>query len=445
MAAPHQTSPGTPSNTFEARHTTSQLPGLLSHGLLAGLSFAVGSSSGLLPYYFYCCSHCWRPRVGAACSPALLGLKWELLVGLGASYLLTVQLCTCTVCSYSWLQGTCTGGRPQSELGAEASWGVPLGLGAAWLLAWPGLALPLAALAAGGKWVQQQGPRMRRGHFLDSGCGLCCACHPWSSGPFRAAGTWGTGASYCTQDQQGLQPYSCPWARRSNPAARHPLALLARFWALCKAGTAPGPGQPSLATHLPPLGCPHTGQLGPGFGVSGWPYPPAASHAARAPAGPSCLTATARDAFARRRSRTPPVPGPTSLQVTSSSSSPAQIQSIEHFISHSSEVSPFLPLSSHSPHTSPLPPALQPGQAASSAMESGDDALCSPDAPPHLNYCCSPLCVLHPHPHRLRPGARGGNGWKSHVFFFSLFDFTFLSPFNLSLSPTKKKKKKRQT
>ena len=41
--------PPEPPPSHLRQYPTSQLPGLLSHGLLAGLSFAVGSSSGLLP------------------------------------------------------------------------------------------------------------------------------------------------------------------------------------------------------------------------------------------------------------------------------------------------------------------------------------------------------------------------------------------------------------
>lgn len=82
-------------------------------------------------------------------------------------------------------------------------------------------------------------------------------------------------------------------------------------------------------------------------------------------------------------------------------------------------------------------------------MEPGDDTLCSPDAPPHPKLLLfSPCVCAHPHPHRLRPGARGGNGWEESCFFFffSLFDFVFLSPFQpVPFPPPKKKKRKRQT
>lgn len=136
--------------------------------------------------------------------------------------------------------------------------------------------------------------------------------------------------------------------------------------------------------------------------------------------------------------------------MTNSSSSPAQIQSIEHFISHYSvkflHSLPSPPIHP-TPHPSPPSPSAS-RQAASSAMESGDDALCSPDAPPHPKLLLFSRCVCaHPHPHRLRPGARGGNGWEeSCFFFFSLFDFVFLSPFQpVPFPPPKKKKRKRQT
>lgn len=68
----------------------SQLPGLLSHGLLAGLSFAVGSSSGLLPLLLLLLLPLLAAQGGGGLQAALLALEVG-LVGLGASYLL---LCT---------------------------------------------------------------------------------------------------------------------------------------------------------------------------------------------------------------------------------------------------------------------------------------------------------------------------------------------------------------
>ena len=132
--------------------------------------------------------------------------------------------------------------------------------------------------------------------------------------------------------------------------------------------------------------------------------------------------------------------------MTNSSSSQARIQSIEHFISHYSvkflHSLPSPPIHP-TPHTSPPSPSAS-RQAASSAMESGDDTLCSPDAPPHPKLLLFSCCVCaHPHPHRLRPGARGGNGWKESFFFFSLSLILFFClPSNLSPFPHKKKKKK---
>ena len=250
--------------------TTSQLPGLLSHGLLAGLSFAVGSSSGLLPLLLLLLLPLLAAQGGGGLQAALLALEVG-LVGLGASYLL---LCTALHLPPSLFlllaQGTALGAV------LSLSWrrgllGVPLGLGAAWLLAWPGLALPLAALAAGGKWVRQQGPRMRRGIsrlWLRALLRLSPMVFRALQG-CGAVGDRGLFALYPKTNKDGFR--SCipvPGSRRGNPrTARHPLALLARFLALCKGWNwRLAPGQPKFS-HLPaPLGCPHTGQLGPASG-----------------------------------------------------------------------------------------------------------------------------------------------------------------------------------
>ena len=82
--------PPEPPPTHLRPGTTSQLPGLLSHGLLAGLSFAVGSSSGLLPLLLLLLLPLLAAQGGGGLQAALLALEVG-LVGLGASYLL---LCT---------------------------------------------------------------------------------------------------------------------------------------------------------------------------------------------------------------------------------------------------------------------------------------------------------------------------------------------------------------
>lgn len=234
----------------------SQLPGLLSHGLLAGLSFAVGSSSGLLPLLLLLLLPLLAAQGGGGLQAALLALEVG-LVGLGASYLL---LCTALHLPPSLFlllaQGTALG----VVLGL--SWrrglmGVPLGLGAAWLLAWPGLALPLVAVAAGGKWVRQQGPRVRRGisrlwlrvllrlspvvFRALQGCG--------------AVGDRGLFTLYPKTNKDGFRSrLPVPGPRRAHPrSAQHPLALLARVWALCKGWNwRLARASQGLASHLPP-------------------------------------------------------------------------------------------------------------------------------------------------------------------------------------------------
>ena len=248
--------PPEPPPTHLRPGTTSQLPGLLSHGLLAGLSFAVGSSSGLLPLLLLLLLPLLAAQGGGGLQAALLALEVG-LVGLGASYLL---LCTALHLPPSLFlllaQGTALGAV------LSLSWrrgllGVPLGLGAAWLLAWPGLALPLAALAAGGKWVRQQGPRMRRGisrlwlrALLRLSPMVFRALQGWG-----AVGDRGLFALYPKTNKDGFR--SCipvPGPRRGNPrTARHPLALLARFLALCKGWNwRLARASQSLATCLPP-------------------------------------------------------------------------------------------------------------------------------------------------------------------------------------------------
>jgi len=262
--------PPEPPPTHLRPGTTSQLPGLLSHGLLAGLSFAVGSSSGLLPLLLLLLLPLLAAQGGGGLQAALLALEVG-LVGLGASYLL---LCTALHLPPSLFlllaQGTALGAV------LSLSWrrgllGVPLGLGAAWLLAWPGLALPLAALAAGGKWVRQQGPRMRRGIsrlWLRALLRLSPMVFRALQG-CGAVGDRGLFALYPETNKNGFRSrIPVPGPRRGNPrTARHPLALLARFLALCKGWNwRLAPGQPKFS-HLPaPLGCPHTGQLGPALG-----------------------------------------------------------------------------------------------------------------------------------------------------------------------------------
>lgn len=234
----------------------SQFPGLLSHGLLAGLSFAVGSSSGLLPLLLLLLLPLLAAQGGGGLQAALLALEVG-LVGLGASYLL---LCTALHLPPSLFLFLAQG----TALGAvlSLSWrrglmGVPLGLGAAWLLAWPGLALPLAAMAAGGKWVRQQGPRMRRGISRL----WLWALLRLSPMAFRAlqgcgaVGDRGLFALYPKTNKDGFRSrLPVPGPRRVNSrTARHPLALLARFWALCKGWNwRLARASQGLASHLPP-------------------------------------------------------------------------------------------------------------------------------------------------------------------------------------------------
>ena len=248
--------PPEPPPTHLRPGTTSQLPGLLSHGLLAGLSFAVGSSSGLLPLLLLLLLPLLAAQGGGGLQAALLALEVG-LVGLGASYLL---LCTALHLPPSLFlllaQGTALGAV------LSLSWrrgllGVPLGLGAAWLLAWPGLALPLAALAAGGKWVRQQGPRMRRGIsrlWLRALLRLSPMVFRALQG-CGAVGDRGLFALYPKTNKDGFRSrIPVPGPRRGNPrTARHPLALLARFWALCKGWNwRLARASQSLATCLPP-------------------------------------------------------------------------------------------------------------------------------------------------------------------------------------------------
>lgn len=234
----------------------SQFPGLLSHGLLAGLSFAVGSSSGLLPLLLLLLLPLLAAQGGGGLQASLLALEVG-LVGLGASYLL---LCTALNLPPSLFlllaQGTAVG----AVLGL--SWrqglmGVPLGLGAAWLLAWPGLALPLAAMAAGGKWVRQQGPRMRRGIsrlWLRALLRLSPMAFRALQG-CGAVGDRGLFALYPKTNKNGFRSrLPIPGPRRVNSrTTRHPLALLARFWTLCKGWNwRLARASQGLASRLPP-------------------------------------------------------------------------------------------------------------------------------------------------------------------------------------------------
>lgn len=90
----------------------------------------------------------------------------------------------------------------------------------------------------------------------------------------------------------------------------------------------------------------------------------------------------------------------------------------------------------------PPPPTLGPLDRQPLPLELRSYTLCSPEAPPHPKLLLFSGCVCaHPHPHRLRPGARCGGGWKESCVFFSLFDFVFLSPFQPIPFPHQKKKK----
>lgn len=248
--------PPEPPPTHPRPGPASQFPGLLSHGLLAGLSFAVGSSSGLLPLLLLLLLPLLAAQGGGGLQASLLALEVG-LVGLGASYLL---LCTALHLPPSLFlllaQGTALG----TVLGL--SWrrgllGVPLGLGAAWLLAWPGLVLPLAAVAAGGKWVRQQGPRMRRGIsrlWLRALLRLSPLAFRALQG-CGAVGDRGLFALYPKTNKDGFRSrLPVPGPRRGNSrAARHPLALLARFWALCKGWNwRLARASQGLASRLPP-------------------------------------------------------------------------------------------------------------------------------------------------------------------------------------------------
>lgn len=159
-------------------------------------------------------------------------------MGLGASYLF---LCTAlhlppglflllaqgtallAVLSLSWRRGLM---------------GVPLGLGAAWLLAWPSLALPLAAMAAGGKWVRQQGPQMRRG-ISRLWLRILLRLSPMVFRALQgcgAVGDRGLFALYPKTNKNGFRSrLPVPWPRQGNPrTTQHPLAQLTRVWAVCK-------------------------------------------------------------------------------------------------------------------------------------------------------------------------------------------------------------------
>lgn len=234
----------------------SQLPGLLSHGLLAGLSFAVGSSSGLLPLLLLLLLPLLAAQGGGGLQAALLALEVG-LVGLGASYLF---LCTALHLPPSLFlllaQGTALGAV------LSLSWrrglmGVPLGLGAAWLLAWPSLALPLAAVAAGGKWVRQQGPQIRRG-ISRLWLRVLLRLSPMAFRALQgcgAVGDRGLFALYPKTNKDGFRSrLPVPWPRQGNPrTTQHPLALLARVWALCKGWNwRLARASHRLASYLPP-------------------------------------------------------------------------------------------------------------------------------------------------------------------------------------------------
>lgn len=229
--------PPEPPPSHLRQYPASQLPGLLSHGLLAGLSFAVGSSPGLLPLLLLLLLPLLAAQGGGGLQAALLALEVG-LVGLGASYLF---LCTALHLPPSLFlllaQGTALGAV------LSLSWrrglmGVPLGLGAAWLLAWPSLALPLAAMAAGGKWVRQQGPQMRRG-ISRLWLRILLRLSPMVFRALQgcgAVGDRGLFALYPKTNKNGFRSrLPVPWPRQGNPrTTQHPLALLARVWALCK-------------------------------------------------------------------------------------------------------------------------------------------------------------------------------------------------------------------
>lgn len=234
----------------------SQLPGLLSHGLLAGLSFAVGSSSGLLPLLLLLLLPLLAAQGGGGLQAALLALEVG-LVGLGASYLL---LCTALHLPPSLFLLLAQGSALGAVLGL--SWrrglmGVPLGLGAAWLLAWPGLTLPLAAMAAGGKWVRQQGPRMRRG-ISRLWLRVLLRLSPMAFRALQgcgAVGDRGLFALYPKTNKDGFRSrLPVPGPRLGNPrTARRPLALLVRVWALCKGWNwRLARASQGLASRLPP-------------------------------------------------------------------------------------------------------------------------------------------------------------------------------------------------
>ncbi|XP_036594589.1 serine/threonine-protein kinase TAO2 isoform X1 [Trichosurus vulpecula] len=215
----------------------SQLLGLLSHGLLAGLSFAVGSSPGLLPLLLLLLLPLLAAQGGGGLQAALLALEVG-LVGLGASYLL---LCTALHMPSSLFLLLAQGVALGAVLGL--SWrrglaGVPLGLGAAWLLAWPGLALPLAAVAAGGSWLRQQGPRLRRELsrlWLRALLRLSPSAF-WTLQGCGAVGDRGLFALYPKTNKNGFRSrLPVPGPRRGRPhRPRNPLALLAQAWAMCK-------------------------------------------------------------------------------------------------------------------------------------------------------------------------------------------------------------------
>ena len=299
--------PPEPPPTHLRPSSTSQLPGLLSHGLLAGLSFAVGSSSGLLPLLLLLLLPLLAAQGGGGLQAALLALEVG-LVGLGASYLL---LCTALHLPPSLFlllaQGTALGAV------LSLSWrrglmGVPLGLGAAWLLAWPGLFLPLAALTAGGKWVRQQVPRMRRGIsrlWLRALLRLSPMAFRALQG-CGAVGDRGLFALYPKTNKDGFRSrLPVPGPRRGNPrTARHPLALLARFWALCKGWNwRLARASQGLATCLPPWAIHTLASWGLLRGERPSRIPRLLPRSQRRP-GPSASHQPPPGALAGRRSRT---------------------------------------------------------------------------------------------------------------------------------------------
>lgn len=104
---------------------------------------------------------------------------------------------------------------------------------------------------------------------------------------------------------------------------------------------------------------------------------------------------------------------------------------------------PFHPsLLSTLPHLSPV---LWTSRQAASSTRSPEATLCVLlTLLPHPKLLLFSHCVCaHPHPHQLRPGARGGGGWEVMFFFLSLILF-FCLPSNLSPFPHQKKRK-RQT